>query len=509
MEFFNKHLKPITEVKYLNAENVRRYRAIIRIFYEKYNQLNRTLYKDEIVKIMRESEQFKDYSSDMCEQDINKLMEWGNIIGIQDTAKATTPEEFKNKKYIYQITEKAITIEKLVSEDLEKIVFQEAELDPSLMERLRDSLEELDKKEINKVTDINSLWSNIISDFERLNNNYKSYIMKLNSFKFEELLNTTQFIIYKDNLIDYLRNFIKGLQKYGLSIVKILKDIDKEKIEEIFRKISLEKKKIMILTPDITEENIFEDLTGKWEAVLLWFLGNENRKSEMEMLYDRTNEIIRKIVRIALHISESSRQISSRKEECLKIASLFSNCNSINEAHKLSAMIFGAFNTKHFKGEIRGEVTDKNIGAFETEPIELEIKPRTRKYREKRQSIAIIDKTHRKAEIIREKQRELEKEKQEILELVKSEMIKISDLDNISENVRKTLLRWIVRGIESPGNKEFEIVENIKYRVFPIRKNEDNSSYKILMNDKNQIRLNCIDGIFYMPDIIIKIVGES
>ena len=36
----DKLLKPLTEVKYLNADNVSRYRCIMRIFYENNEKLN-------------------------------------------------------------------------------------------------------------------------------------------------------------------------------------------------------------------------------------------------------------------------------------------------------------------------------------------------------------------------------------------------------------------------------------------------------------------------------------
>ena len=87
MEFFTKDLKSIVEVKYLNAENVRRYRAIIKVFYQKYQQYIYFLYKEDIFMELTKSNVFEEYKIEMCEQDINQLMEWKNLIGIQDTAK--------------------------------------------------------------------------------------------------------------------------------------------------------------------------------------------------------------------------------------------------------------------------------------------------------------------------------------------------------------------------------------------------------------------------------------
>ena len=47
----------------------------------------------------------------------------------------------------------------------------------------------------------------------RLNQNYQDYIRDLNSVKAEGMMRTKEFLVFKDRLIEYLRSFIKGLQR--------------------------------------------------------------------------------------------------------------------------------------------------------------------------------------------------------------------------------------------------------------------------------------------------------
>ena len=47
----------------------------------------------------------------------------------------------------------------------------------------------------------------------RLNQNYQDYVRDLNSLKAEKMMRTMEFLVFKDRLIDYLRGFIKGLQR--------------------------------------------------------------------------------------------------------------------------------------------------------------------------------------------------------------------------------------------------------------------------------------------------------
>ena len=54
MHVTDKLTRPLTEAKYLNADNVDRYRSIIRIFYENYEKLRYWLYQEEVYEEMRE-----------------------------------------------------------------------------------------------------------------------------------------------------------------------------------------------------------------------------------------------------------------------------------------------------------------------------------------------------------------------------------------------------------------------------------------------------------------------
>ena len=48
MQITDKLMKPLTEVKYLNADNVSRYRCIMRIFFDNYEKLHYWLYQEDV-----------------------------------------------------------------------------------------------------------------------------------------------------------------------------------------------------------------------------------------------------------------------------------------------------------------------------------------------------------------------------------------------------------------------------------------------------------------------------
>ena len=114
MQVSEKLIRPLTEVKYLNADNVSRYRCIMRIFFESYEKLKYWLYQEEVLEEMRKDPFFRDYTPEQCQQDLTMLAEWKNLNTIQDTKKVSSIEEFKNRKYRYQMSEYSVEIERLV-----------------------------------------------------------------------------------------------------------------------------------------------------------------------------------------------------------------------------------------------------------------------------------------------------------------------------------------------------------------------------------------------------------
>lgn len=139
---------------------------------------------------------------------------------IQDTKKVSTIEEFKNKKFRYQLTEYSVEIERMVVR-LENLFIEGSSLEPTLLERIRIHLSEMENLSEMDDEHIHGWWEDLNNDFKRLNQNYQDYMRDLNSIKAEELMKTKEFLVFKDRLIEYLRSFVKSLQVNVSKIEKL------------------------------------------------------------------------------------------------------------------------------------------------------------------------------------------------------------------------------------------------------------------------------------------------
>ena len=495
MEINEKLSKQITETSYLTTENTKRYRPILRFFYEEYERINYMLYKEDVYNQLKGKLNFENYTIEMCENDLLALVEWGNLTALQDTNNVTTVEEFKHRKFRYQLSEYAVEIERLVIK-LENLHIEGASLEPMLIERIREAIENTVKISHKKETEVHSWWENLNNDFKRLNQDYQDYIKTFYNVKMEEVAKSRQFILYKNDLVKYLREFIKSLQENSYVIEEKLKNLNIAIEEEILEKVYLAQKRIVRidkLDEEIDEQEIKDRNKAKWDNIKKWFIGSTNKKSEVEKINEKTTEIIRKITRIANQIAETKGNVSSKKADYKKICELFCKTQDIEEAHMLSSLVFGMFNTRHIKGNYVRETDNINSSLIDEFSNEYEIKPRVREYREKEPKIAIVDKSKEKQLQVEKYMKQLEEEKNEIEKYINNGKIDIKNLPEIKSSFRKTLLKWISKsGLTQ--NKQIVIEDGRKIRlIYP--KNEE------------RCVLKCEDGNLEMPAFMLEIIN--
>ena len=484
MKIQEKMRKPMLEAKYLNVENTDRYRPIIRLFYLKYEKLKYWMYQEEVYEELKEDPYFSEYTPEQCQQDLSALTSWGNLVTIQDTRKVTTIEEFKNKKFRYQLSEAAVEIERMVIR-IENLFIEGSSLEPTLLERLRINLGKFGGMALEEGEKLYGWWNDLNNDFIRLNQNYQDYMRELNSVKAEEMMKTKEFLVFKDRLIEYLRSFVKSLQINVTAIEQQLRNMDEEVVKSVLEKVTAYELSIPRMDVEIDELMIYDKMKGRWESISEWFSGKDGVESEAGKVFDTTNEIIRKITRYATRISEMSNQGSNRREEYKKLAEMFGKCRDIKEAHRLSAVVFGIEKPLHLKGELRRDTDSINSGVYEEAPHIVTVTPRVRTYREKAKRSGIVDRSKEKEEMRLLMIRRLEEERMLLKSYIHDGKLEFASLPVIEPHVRDVFLLWLSKALERKNHRA---------------KTEDGQVYYIEQADvKEYCTLECTDGTFQMP----------
>ena len=484
MKIQEKTRKPMMEAKYLNVENTDRYRPIIRLFYLKYEKLKYWMYQEEVFAELKEDPYFSEYTMEQCQQDLTALAGWGNLVTIQDTRKVTTIEEFKNKKFRYQLSEVAVEIERMAIR-IENLFIEGSSLEPTLLERLRIYIGKLEEIGNEKEELLYGWWNDLNNDFIRLNQNYQDYMRELNSVKAEELMKTKEFLLFKDRLIEYLRSFVKSLQVNATSIEQKIRTVKQETIENILKRVTAYELEIPRIDAEVDEKMIYDKVKGRWESISQWFAGKEGLESEAGKVFDTTNEIIRKITRYATRISEMSNQGANRREEYKKLAQMFGKCKDIQEAHRLSAMVFGVEKPFHLKGEMHRETDSIHSGVYEEKGYVVTVSPRVRTYKEKAKRSGIVDRSRQKEEMRLAMIKSLEEERMLLNSYIQNGKLEFAKLPVIKPQVRDMFLLWLSKALENKNH---------------CAKTEDGRIYRIEQPETQKYcALECTDGVFQMP----------
>ena len=494
MQVSDKLIRPLTEAKYLNADNVSRYRCIMRIFFENYEKLRYWMYQEDIYEEMIKDPFFADYRPEQCQQDLAMLVEWKNLNTIQDTRKVASIEEFKNKKYRYQMSEYSVEIERLVLR-LENLFIEGASLEPTLLERIRREIERFPEMAEVDGNEVYTWWTDLNNDFVRLNQNYQDYIRDLNSVKAEEMMHTKEFLVFKDRLIEYLRSFIKGLQRNVGVIEESLRSQKEEVRETVFGKIIEYELLIPRMEVEISRPMIEEKIRGRFQSIYNWFVGAEGAENEAGKLFDATNEIIRRITRYAAQLSEKNALGANRKEEYKKAAELFLRCNDLSEAHKMSAMVFGIERPWHLAGDLIRETDSMNQGVYEEAPLQLTLKPRVRTYREKSKRSGIRESAEQKQETRRKLLQKQKEEMQKLQQLEKKGRIDFAELPVLEPRIREILLKWLSDAMEDAD--------------FTARTDDGRRYVLDRTHAGEKCVVHCEDGNFTMPRMAIVFQEET
>lgn len=479
-----KLLKPIMEARYLTVENADRYRSIIRFFYLQYEKMKYRFYLEDVLEELKEDPYFRDYTSEQCQQDLNALVGWKNLQAVQDTKKAATIEEFRNKKFRYILSDTTVEIERMVIH-LENLAIEGSSLEPTLLERLRIHLAELEKIVSQPPEKVYAWWKDLESDFIRLNQSYQDYMRDLNSVRAEELMKTKEFLLFKDHLIEYLRSFVKSLQLNAPMIEQQLRKIPDAQTDELVSKVTSHIMSIPQIDTQRKEETVYETILGSWKSIREWFTGSAGQPSEASRVFDLTNDIIRRITRYAARISERSNTGANRREEYRKLASLFAQCSDMNEAHRLAACVFGIERPLHLKGDLARNTQSINSSVFEERPTMLTLAPRVRTYKERATRTGIPDRSAEKEATRKRVIEQAEQGRKFRSGYIHDSVLDFASLPQLSPAVRDTFLAWLSKALES---RDFHA------------KTEDGLNYRIENPEvKETCTLNCEDGTFRMP----------
>jgi uncharacterized protein (TIGR02677 family) len=444
-------MKPVPETKYLNSGNVERYRLVMRCFYRNYGKLKYWLRPEDVYEEVLSYGLLEEYTLEECQRDLDVLTEWKNLTTRHDGGRATTIEEYLRKRFRYQMTPYAIEIERML-ESLENLQGYGGSLEPTLLERIVGYVTRIrERNEPYRDGEAGLLWRDLHGAFRQLHENASDYLASLQTAKAEELMLTQQFLVYKDTLTHYLRNFMLGLQTYGSQLEGMFRDTERAVWDSFLEAVVQDDLRTPSLEDTGSEEDRRQQRREEWDVLMEWFIGRNGESSDVLFLERATKETIAKMVRYALAIQEKQAFGVSRKRELDHLGQWFFRLDNLEDAQRLSAFAFGLFKTRHFQGEFEVTSDSADVSMWEEVPMYRELASRSR-----------VRRSAADTEVVREMSTEKQRAREQVLAqkaamaavaqtFVEMGEFALSDLKVLSSQHRQVLLTWISRCMVRPS----------------------------------------------------------
>lgn len=475
--------KKVPEATYLITDKSDKYRAILRFFYLQHERMRELLLPDEIFRYLNQFPHFEYYEMEELYADLDSLVRWGNLKTHQESGKVRTIEEFKKKRFRYQVTPYTVEFERmLVQFENQSDTFQ-GSLEKTQFERLYQVLSKI--KKTNNSEEASQLWDDIVMYFKKIVENTSDYFAYLRSEYISDRMKTEAFLVYRDEFTRYLREFIIHLQRTAASIQELLQDLTPREMQPFIELVTKREGQIFRFEKAETAEERIDRLNDTWKNIKIWFLGDNNAPSQYEHVLEQTNEAIHRMTRMIQRMGERNQLLRSRKADYLHLADWFLSFSQVEEAHKLASVVFGLNHTRHLYSD-HIPTDNMYIDTWEEESMVHERIPRIRSYRNRTRAQPTEQHQAEKAKAKEEYVKQKKLEHEVIQSYMIGNKIELSTLPKIKPFVRKIFLQWIGRSMGQKGQT---------------LKNEYGQQIEVHVDTSRRITLFSEDGSLDMPDV--------
>lgn len=481
-------LENISETKYLSADNYTVYRTIMRIFYLEHQKMHYQMDRDAVLVLLREQALFTQYTPDQLMLNLQQLVEWKNLTPIQDPRKPRTIAEFKNRQFQYMMSQTAIEIERMTI-TLENLSTRTAGLSASPFRRIREDLYRAEQLDSLSLREINAWWQDLQEDFQRLSQNHQDFLREFYGPGMELQMKSVDFIVYKQNLVRYLEDFIQDLQHSATQIGAQLERFSPETVAHILELVQRSELEIPRpqsgQSPDWTTE-LQTRCQGVWQSLTDWFTGSDPTARQV---LNVTNEVIRRAVQNAALLVQMENMGVSNKAELRHLLTLFAGFQSVEEGHRLSALVFGAQQVRHFTFDHVRESERIDLSPYDEPPMEYALQPRIRSYKPRLDRTGFADKSAEKAAQRKKILEEERARRQEVMGYIRNGALDLAALDTpVSPAVRTVFLSWVALANLSPDKRG---------------QTQYGQSFLLKKRGNQTCELKCTDGVLTMPNCVL------
>jgi uncharacterized protein (TIGR02677 family) len=338
---------------YLDTANTPRYRQIVGVLLANKRRFGLRMSPAQIATRLYEQHAVRYESLEALERDLEQLAgNWGALDAIQDTSRASSTQEFKHRRFTYDITAAGEIAERAalrVDSIAERIGALERSQLPELLEALIDLAREAEQPDP-RPGKLVSRFNDVAAKLDRLRTDTGDFMRELGAVMVDEqAVELEPFERYKRRVIDHLTGFRAELRRLDAPFAAAINRVEQQGLDRIVAiAASSDEPPVFGLTDEEVAARRAERLADEWRGVRRWFLGVDGEAPPWHELDRALGDAIEWIVNAAQRLIDRRTHRVDRAAEYRALARLFDTAPTVGDCHALYAAVFGLYQPRHF-----------------------------------------------------------------------------------------------------------------------------------------------------------------
>ncbi|WP_157574991.1 TIGR02677 family protein [Jiangella muralis] len=349
------HAGPVTSAiqpfSYLGTPNATLYRDVMRTFAQAKARFIVHLRPEDVA-----AELHRDGDEQLTEA-LDKLVRWGNLRADPDTSRATSPEDFHRKRFLYQLTTAGHAAEEAIA-FYEQAIGRRGSLQSVALEDIAEQLAALlvlaEQPEPDPAKTHRLLLS-LAERFASLADNAQAFMASLRrAIDFSDG-DVEGFLAYKERLIDYINRFIADLANSGARIATLLADLESHDHDRLLRLAARREALDSVPDgPDGTDAYTDAEVVtlgawhNRWRGLRDWFVSADTgHPSQARLLRQAAVTAIKQLIDTVGLLNERRTGRSDRSADFRTLARWFAEAPDDAAMHRLWRAAFGLSPARH------------------------------------------------------------------------------------------------------------------------------------------------------------------
>jgi uncharacterized protein (TIGR02677 family) len=355
----------LTALRAATAENAPVYLAVLAVLAEAARAYRLQCRTSEIRDRITSAEGL-DVDETALRSALDQLREWRCVDWVQDPqVRAASIEEYLKRHELWELTPTGVaTLE--AADAVLGATAESGALQRTMFRQIRSSLDALAAAvAAQDDAGVYLHLRGLDAALAQLATNAREFYATINRIAREERLEDHVFLVYKDQLIDYLQSFHDDLVRNRSVITGRLAELDGTRRDEL----------LALAAAGDDSAGLFEDgadWTRRWDGMLDWFIPGRAARSEVDALAGATTVAIRELLSLLRRLTEQATRPVNWASELRETAAWFAAFESDAEAHRLFDAAFGLEPVDHLGfAEADAESDGRFPSWWDLEPVEV------------------------------------------------------------------------------------------------------------------------------------------